>query len=202
MVNDAVESGRWWSKAGRRAIAMLALASLASCHSESARDSAARQADPASPPIQPVASIKELMDSVVDPAADGLWGAVATISTIKGVERREPRTDEEWKAVRRHAISLIEGMNLAMMEGRHAAPSGAAPGPGESRPEEIDAAIAQNRPEFNQFADLVRGRAIEALHAIDKKDPKALFSVGSQIDSACESCHVTFWYPNSPRPAT
>jgi cytochrome c556 len=93
-------------------------------------------------------------------------------------------------------------MNLAMMEGRHAAPPGSTPGPGESRPGEIDAAIAENRQEFNQFADLVRSRAIEALHAIDKKDPKALFSVGSKIDSACESCHVTFWYPNSPRPAT
>jgi hypothetical protein len=141
------------------------------------------------------------MDSTVDPSADGLWNSVATISTVNGVEKREPRTDEDWKAVRRHAITLIEAMNLAMMEGRHAAPPGTAPGAGELSPAQIDSMIAGNRPEFDQFAQAVQDSGVKALSAIDRKDPKALFDVGSEIDSRCESCHVTFWYPGSARPS-
>lgn len=192
--------------AGRRAIAraaaLMTLVSLMACHPASPSGERASQADLSPPPLKPVASVRELMDSVVDPAADGLWDSVATISSQKGVEKREPRTDEDWKKVRRHAISLIEGMNLVMMEGRDAAPPGTAPGPGELTPARIDAMIGANRPEFYQFAEGVRDRATDALHAIDRKDPEALFSVGSDIDRACEGCHVTFWYPNSARPAT
>lgn len=155
-----------------------------------------------SPPLKPTASIKELMDSTVDPAADGLWEAVSTTATTAGIDRREPRTDEEWHAVRRHAITLIEAMNLVSMEGRHAAPAGTKPGLGELTPAQIDAMIAANRPEFNQFAAVVRAETLNALKAIDRKDAKALFRVGSDIDRRCEGCHVTFWYPNAQRPSS
>ena len=153
------------------------------------------------PPFQAVASLKELMESTVDPAADGLWDSVATISTAKGVDRRAPRTDEDWKAVRRHAITLIEAMNLVMMQGRHAAPPGAQAGLGELPPEQIERAVAANRPGFNLFAASVRDTALQARDAIDRKDADALFKIGGELDEKCEGCHVAFWYPNSTRPS-
>jgi len=156
--------------------------------------------EPYIPPLKTVASIKELMDSTVDPAADGVWDAVATIVTEKGVDQREPRTDEEWHEVRRHAITLIEAMNLVMMDGRRVAPTGTKPGLGEQSPEQIGAMIAANRPAFDQFAESVRSDALRALDAIDRKDSQALFRIGSDMDESCEGCHVTFWYPNSARP--
>jgi len=179
-------------------LALVAALLLQSCGPRSA----ATGGETDRPPIKPVATIRELMDSTVDPAADGLWDSVATIASEAGVDRREPRTDAQWLAVRRHAMTLIEAMNLAMMEGRRAAPAGTKPGLGELSPRQIDDMIAANRPEFNSFALAVRDNAQKALAAIDRRDARALFTIGSDLDESCESCHVTFWYPNSARPGT
>src|SRR4029450_13894418 len=65
------------------------------------------------------ATIKDIMDSVVDPSADYRWDSVATIVTKKGTEERRPRTDMEWQEVRRRAIALLEATNLLLMAGRH-----------------------------------------------------------------------------------
>jgi hypothetical protein len=154
----------------------------------------------AAPPFKAVASLKELMDSTVDPAADGFWDSVAIISTEAGVTKHEPRTDDDWMAVRRHVITLIEAMNLVMIEGRHAAPPGAKPGLGELSPEQIDQKVAANRPAFNQFAAGVRETAVQALAAVDRKDVAAVSKIGGDLDQQCESCHITFWYPNAPGP--
>lgn len=154
----------------------------------------------ASAPFQVTATIKELMDATVDPAADGVWDSVGTIVTAAGIDRHQPRTDDEWRAVRRHALTLVEAMNLLVMDGRHAAPRGTKPGLGEMPPAQIDATIAANRAEFNQFAQAVHDEGVEALKAIDRKDPEALSRIGGDLDERCESCHLTFWYPNSQRP--
>ena len=58
------------------------------------------------------------MDGMIDPAADVLWDSVAYIATPKGIEDRQPRTDDEWKTVRNSAITLIEAANLLSMPGR------------------------------------------------------------------------------------
>src|SRR4051812_14435031 len=47
-------------------------------------------------PFRLTASIRELMDSEVDPAADFIWASVASISTRAGLEEKQPHTDEEW----------------------------------------------------------------------------------------------------------
>ena len=148
----------------------------------------------------PFATLNELMDSTVDPAADGLWDAVAITATAAGIDRREPRTPEEWAAVRRHAITLIEAMNLVVMPGRHAAPAGTQPGLGELPPQEIELRIERQRPMFVGFANGLRSMAREALEAIDRHDAEALLKIGGDIDAGCEACHVTFWYPNQPTP--
>src|SRR5262245_14962850 len=67
------------------------------------------------------ATIKDIMDSMVDPSADTLWESVATIVSAAGTEERQPRTDEEWKNVHRKAIELVEATNLLIIEGRHVA---------------------------------------------------------------------------------
>lgn len=140
------------------------------------------------------------MDSTVDPAADGLWDSVAVTSTRKGVDEHQPRTDEEWAAVRRHAVTLMESMNLVVMNGRRAAPPGTKAAEGELTPDEIDQHIAANRGALVGFAKALRATAAKALTAVDKKDVPGLFEAGGEIDEACEACHVTFWYPNQKIP--
>jgi cytochrome c556 len=153
-------------------------------------------------PFEITATIRELMDSTVDPAADALWDSVAVTSTSKGVEETQPKTDADWAAVRRHAVTLMESMNLVVMKGRHAAPPGTKAALGELSPDEIDQHIDANRSALIAFAKALRATAEEALTAIDKKDVPGLFKAGSDIDEACEACHVTFWYPNQKVPQT
>ena len=196
----------------RRAAAVFGLTLLMACSQGGAPTQPALQASQASAgseatktadsPFIITATIKELMDSTIDPAADGLWDSVAIVYTRKGTDDRQPRTDKEWNAVRRHAITLIEATNLIVMEGRHAAPPGTKPNEGELAPEEIDQRMAASRPAFVQFAHGLRSTAMKALEAIDKKDAAALLQVGGDIDAACEVCHVTYWYPNQKIPAT
>jgi cytochrome c556 len=151
-------------------------------------------------PFEITATIRELMDSTVDPAADALWDSVAVTSTSKGVEETQPKTDADWAAVRRHAVTLMESMNLVVMKGRHAAPPGTKAAEGELSPAEIDQHIDANRGALIGFAKALRATAQTALTAIDKKDVQGLFKAGSDIDEACEACHVTFWYPNQKVP--
>lgn len=148
-------------------------------------------------PFRLTASIRELMDSEVDPAADFLWGSVASISTRAGLEERQPHTDEEWLEVRRHAITLIEATNLLVMKGRRVShtyiPSA---GAGELDTKQAQEKIDANRDVFVALAQALRETGLTTLAAIDAKNPEQLFELGGAIDAACEACHVTFWYPN------
>ena len=56
------------------------------------------------------ASIKDLMDSVIDPSADVLWGAAGTIvDKDESIQELSPKTPEEWLEMRRAAVRIIEG---------------------------------------------------------------------------------------------
>jgi hypothetical protein len=88
------------------------------------------------------------MDSVVDPNADFIWESVATIVSAAGIEERAPRTDDEWKEVRRRAVTLLEASNLLLVPDRHVAkPGEKSENPGiELSPEEVEAVIKLDRP--------------------------------------------------------
>lgn len=160
--------------------------------------SAARETS--DPPFRLTASIRELMDSQIDPSADFLWASVASISTRAGLEERQPRTDEEWLEVRRHAITLIEGANLLIMNGRRVSHTFVPAGLGELDTNQAQEKIDANRPAFVALAQRLQDTGLLTLAAIDAKDPVKLFDLGGTIDEACESCHMTFWYPNLPLP--
>lgn len=148
---------------------------------------------------RPVASLHDLMSGLVDPAADALWNAVATISTKDGTEHRRPRTDAEWTALRREALLLAEAANLLAIDGRAVVLPGekidGAGAPGARSAEEIAASIASDRARFAAFARVLQQSVAPALAAIDRRDADALFDSGGAIDEACEACHQAFWYP-------
>lgn len=162
-----------------------------------------RQRAAADPPV--ATSIRDLMQSIVDPSADVLWNAVGTIvDKEKGVQDLAPKTDEDWAEMRHAAVRIIEGGNLLMMPGRLAAPAGArSETPGvELEPSEIVALVAKNRQEFDGFARALQALGVEALSASEKKDVPLLMDIGARMDEVCESCHQTFWYPSvlAPKP--
>lgn len=155
---------------------------------------------------QPTASIQEIMQSEIDPAAGALWDSVAIVSTTSGTEEHRPRTDEDWLAVRHHAITLVEATNLLVMPGRRVAaknkPLEDAHVPGILDAPHIQQAIDRDPASFVDRAHALHAAALEALNAIDARDPKALMNAGAQIDSACERCHLHYWYPEEQQPKT
>jgi hypothetical protein len=164
----------------------------------------AQPAPAADPPFQATSTIRELMQSMVAPSAQGLWDSVGRVSDAKGTRDLEPRSDEEWAAVRRHAVSLMESTNLLLIPGRHVAREGqqtlkaddALPG-SELPPSEIEKLLNQNWAAWTAMTQNLHGSAASILDAVDKKDVARLESSGSDLDGVCESCHLTFWYPQS-----
>src|SRR5436190_16062128 len=116
--------------------------------------SACSTAEPAhgdpEPAYRPTATVKDIMDSMVDPNADAIWDAVAVTVSATGTEQKAPHTDDEWIQVRRHAIPILEATNLLLIPGRHVArPGEKAEKPEiELQPEQIEALIEQDRAAF------------------------------------------------------
>src|SRR5271169_4706465 len=149
---------------------------------------------------RPTTTIRDLMDGLVDPAADTIWNSVATTITTKGKVEKAPHTDEEWATVRRSAMQLLEASNLLQIPGRHVAQPGERNEQGiELQPEQIETLINQDRQAWITLAHGLHDAATLALNAADAKDPAKVLESGEQIDNACERCHQQYWYPHPPQ---
>jgi hypothetical protein len=152
-------------------------------------------------PYRTTATIQDIMDAQVDPAADEVWNSVASIVTASGIEEKQPRTDEEWEAIRLKALLVMEGANLLMMPGREVVAPGKPLDPGElagEAPPDIQKAIETNRAAWIRLAQGLHDAGAQVLAAIDARNPMQLIDAGEVLDTACENCHTTFWYPNAP----
>src|SRR5262245_41109493 len=136
----------------RLLVLLLAAAGAASCGGPREQPSAYR----------PTATVKDIMLSIVDPQADVIFNSVATIVTVDGTEERQPRTDEEWAAVRRGAISLIEATNLLRVPGRQVArPGEKSENPGiELEPASIQKLIADDQATWMRLVDGLHDAAV------------------------------------------
>ncbi|MGC4027883.1 MAG: hypothetical protein QM696_03265 [Steroidobacteraceae bacterium] len=162
------------------------------------------KAPPPAPPagtlpggLKPVASVIDLMHYFVDPLSAQLWGAVGGDTN--------PKTDEDWEALRAKAVMLMEASNLLVTEGRPVGHPGQKlinpSGDGDYTPDQANEAVEKERAAFNAFALALQSATGELLPTIDKHDADAFLNAGGAIDEACENCHLRFWYPNSAKPA-
>ena len=156
---------------------------------------------PAEPELLKSATIKDIMDSMVDPSGEFLFDSVAQIADEHGITEKAPHTDEEWKEVRRHVIQLVEAPNLLVMKGRQVARGDEkAENPEiELPPAQIQALIDGDRALFLDRAHALQDAALLALKAVDDKNKEALFAACERLDKACENCHLKYWYPNDKR---
>src|SRR5215467_5857987 len=150
------------------------------------------------PEYRPTATIKDLMDAEVDYNADWLWDAVSTETSAQGVMDRRPRTDDDWKEARYHALALLEATNLLQMPGRAVSkPGEKSENPGiEEGPEEIKALMDADRATWINYARGLYDSTKLVLDAIEKKDAEQMLDLGDQLDQACENCHMHYWYPH------
>jgi len=162
---------------------------------------ACSKAKPAEPQLEHPATIKDIMDSMVDPSGDFMFESVQQIADEKGVREKAPHTPKEWDEVRQHVFILMEAPNLLVMEGRKVAQAGEkATNPNvELQPEQIQAKVDSDRPAFIRRARRLQISASEALKAVEARDKDALFRSIDKIDKACENCHLHYWYPNDKR---
>jgi hypothetical protein len=153
---------------------------------------------PAVPSYSPTATIEEIMRHMIDPAADAIWESVVTEVTEDGVVEHVPGSDEDWEALRGHALTLIESTNLLLMPGRPvAAPGSRSEMPGiDLEPEQIEALLARDRTAWTQFVAGLRSSGATVLDAVGRHDVDALLIAGDGLDLACENCHLRYWYPS------
>lgn len=180
-------------------VAAAAVVIVAGCQKQAEPQAAAPSAEPN---YIATATIKDLMQSVVDTSADVVWLAVTAESTAKGIVEHKPQTDDDWLKVRHGAIALMEASNLLKIPGRHVArPGEKSETPGvELEPSEMEEMINKDRATWNMRATALHDAAQEALAAIDAKDADKVFEVGEKIERACENCHTHYWYPNEVIP--
>jgi hypothetical protein len=150
----------------------------------------------------PVVSVRELMVNIIDPLADNIFDAVGTDVTEKGVVEHKPTTDEDWARVMQGAVAIAEGTNLLRMHPRLAAPADytfdpkeRGPNAPELAPADIQKKIETDPALWDKHADELRAEAIKVMAIVKAKDVDKLFQAGSDLDKACENCHLEYWYP-------
>ena len=174
---------------------------LASCNAT--QPPATKQQEPAQPAYRLTATVRDLMNAMIDPSADAIWDAVGTTITKGGkVEERRPKTDADWKTLEYRAIQMAEASNLLQMPGRHVGRPGEKNEQGiELQPEEIEALINKDRIAWDNYANGMHDISVETIKVIEAKNINALFELGEKIDTACENCHLKYWYPNDANAA-
>ena len=147
--------------------------------------------------LRPTATIEDIMRWMVDPAADGVWDAVVTVGTVDGIKTTQPETDDDWRALRRHAITLVEATNLLLIDGRRVAGSEShSELPGiDLEPEEIELLVADDRETWTRLVHELHDAGVGVLDAVEATDVDELLVAGDQLDLACENCHSVYWYP-------
>ena len=146
-------------------------------------------------------TIKDIMDSRVDPSGDFLFESVEDIADKRGITHKAPHTAKQWAAVRHHLQVLMDAPALLSTPGRQAAhPEDRSKNPAvENQPEQIQKLLDAQHADFVVRAGRLRDAAAVGMKAAEARDPKALFVAISGIDKACESCHLHYWYPNDKR---
>jgi len=149
--------------------------------------------------ITPLVSVKELMENMIDPIADNIFDAVWWDNTAKGVVEHRPTTDEDWEKVKIGAITVAEGIELLKVPRPWTPPgdvnNSLGPHPPELSPTQIQAKLDKDPVLWIAKIQALRNVTLEVLDIVKKKDAKALWQAGGDLDEACEGCHLEYWYP-------
>jgi len=108
----------------------------------------------------PQPTMKQLMLDLIHPASNEI---------LLQIHRGGPKTDEEWAAVRRGAITLAESGNLLIERGR-----------------------ARDQADWPKYAKLLADAGSAAYKAAQAKDAKALAALADSLDASCTTCHKQY----------
>ena len=149
--------------------------------------------------LKPVVSVKELMRDMLDPAADNIFEAVKIVSTRNGTVETVPKSDEDWEKIRIGAVTLAEGVYLLKIPRPFTPPgdvnNSTGPNASELSPAQIKAKLEADPVLWNAKIEALRNVGLEVLEIVNKKKTDELWDAGENLDQACESCHLQYWYP-------
>ena len=120
-----------------------------------------------------VTDVEQLMNWILDPNADVIWGAAGAIITEAGTRDLAPTTQEGWDAVRNAAATVAETGNLLMMPG-HARPGG----------------------DWTEISQGLIATAELLIDAAERQDSDAVFDYGGQLYNVCVACHQLYILPD------
>lgn len=149
----------------------LAATGLVACGSEqNAEDSTAavQNVQPATP-YKPVATVVDLMRSMVEIPAEVYWESVSVVVDRDGQHENMPETDLEWIEVWAAAMTLAETGNLLMMP-----------------PRALD-----NGEWIRMSTDLV-DVSLRAAQIASDRDFEGMLAVGEDIYNVCVECHQAY----------
>jgi len=149
--------------------------------------------------LKPVVSVKELMRDMLDPASDFIFDAVKVEFTKAGTFEHSPKTDEDWEKIRFGAVTLAEGVYLLKIPRPFAPPgdenNSTGPDATELSPAQIKAKLEADPVLWNAKIEALRNVGLEVLEIVNRKKVDELWDAGGNLDQACESCHLLYWYP-------
>ena len=115
----------------------------------------------------PVASVKQIMIGITNPAAFVVYEAVGTKSSAKGIEEIAPQNDEEWAKVGSAAAAVVESGNLMLMGNR-----------------------AIDKGDWVKMTNDMIEQGRKAMKAAEAKDKDGIVAAGGDLNTTCENCHA------------
>ena len=116
--------------------------------------------------VTPVASVKQIMQGIVQPAATAVFNAVSTSVTAKGTKEIAPHTEEEWEKLGNSAAALIESGNLLLIGNR-----------------------AVDRVDWVKMSQAQIDAGKIVLKAVQAKSAEGVLAAGEAVNESCDNCH-------------
>ena len=123
----------------------------------------------AAPDVTPVATVKQIMIGITNPAAFVVYEAVGTKSSAKGIEEIAPQNDEEWAKVASAGAAVVESGNLMLMGNR-----------------------AIDKGDWVKMTNDMIEQGKKAMKAADAKDKDGIVAAGGDLNTTCDNCHARY----------
>jgi hypothetical protein len=122
----------------------------------------------------PVASIDDMMEGLVAPAADVVFSSVYSEISEAGIKDFAPQNDEEWGEVRHNAMALVEAGNMLKFDPEY-----------------------KDKPDWEQLCQALMDSAMEVVKVTDAKNADAMLTAGGIMYESCTGCHKVY-LPQEP----
>jgi hypothetical protein len=113
-----------------------------------------------SDPFPPTVSVRQLMLDLIHPSSNDI---------LLTIYRGGPKSETDWAAVRRAAVTLAESGNMLMLRGR-----------------------ARDQGDWMKDAKLLVDAGNAAYKAAQAKDATALAALAGSLDASCTTCHKQY----------